>query len=151
MTTKERAALAYNIATGGTLPADPDAVTWALACLSTAHVSSAQRRAAEVVAEYLDAVIDDADTRGRLGLEVRTWPAWCGRGLYLTRDDFTAARSVAGLDSLGWSAWTVGDCAVPNGYGPETGTAGMDAAEAALRRAGVLAEGVTVRRPGGVA
>jgi hypothetical protein len=32
------------------------------------------------------------------------------------------------------------------GGGPETGTAGMDAAEAALRRAGVLAEGVTVRR-----
>ena len=145
MTARARAELAYHIATGGTLPADPDAVTWALACLSTAHVSSAQRRAAEVVAEYLDDVVTDADTRSRLGLDDLAWTVEDG-WLWLTHEGATVAR----VCDFGWAVWMPGESQDFAGDA-ESGTAGMDAAEAALRRAGVLAEGVTVRRPGGVA
>lgn len=162
MTPHARASLAHEIATGRPLPADAEAVTWALACLSTAHASSAQHRAAVVVAEYLDSLPLDDDTRRRLGLEPKaepvaeTWPAWVRFGamcvMYLTREDEdsnTVCEIASVRDDHGWKCYPSPLGLEACASGPETGEAGRLAAEAALRRAGVLPEGATVRRAGG--
>lgn len=142
-----RAALAYHIATGReSLTPHADAVKWALEHADPLG-DPRDVRAVEAMIPWLDDVVDHDVTRERLGLEL--YPCWYGeneygvRGLLLER----ATIPVAIIDETGWSAYHFGS---PNeakaGEGSETGTAGMDAAEAALRRAGVLAEGVTVRR-----
>lgn len=161
MTPHARASLAHEIATGRPLPADAEAVTWALACLSTAHASSAQHRAAVVVAEYLDGIVSDDDTRRRLGLAPivnpapESYPAWVdfGSGFACLYLDAADRRFVAGHVGIvytdAWRAYPAPGDNPPIAQGPETGEAGRLAAEAALRAAGVLAEGVVVRRPVG--
>jgi hypothetical protein len=90
-------------------------------------------------------VVTDDDTRSRLGLADLAWTIEDG-WMWLTHEGATVAR----VCDFGWAVWMPGESQDFAGDA-ESGTAGMDAAEAALRRAGVLAEGVTVRRAGGVA
>lgn len=161
MTAHARAALAYHIATGRTLEDREAVLVWSLGVIESGPLcSDHNRRAVEAMIPWLDSLPLDDDTRARLGLEPKPiaemWPAWVkgddGRcRLFLSLSDFRyrASHSVALVGDGFWSAWRMpGSLSFVDG-GPETGTAGMDAAEAALRRAGVLAEGVTVRRPGG--
>jgi hypothetical protein len=75
-----------------------------------------------------------------LGLDDLAWTVEDG-WLWLTHEGATVAR----VCDFGWAVWMPGESQDFAGDA-EDGTAGMDAAEAALRRAGVLAEGVTVRR-----
>ncbi len=162
MTNQERAALAYHIATGRTLEDREAVARWCLDALSVPQVDRWQRRAVEVMRLWLDEVVSDDDTRSRLGSEAKpepvaeTGPAWARLGptmrlLHLSEDDAMSSFTceVANVGPGGWVTYESPERGARVASGPETGTAGMDAAEAALRRAGVLAEGVTVRRAGG--
>lgn len=154
----QRAALAYQIATGRALDFD-SATSWAIDVLArpSHHFAEQNRRTVEAMLPWLDEVVTDDDTRSRLGLGPKpvaeTWPAWdCFDGfcdLHMSFDDASGnVRPVAEVIRAGWNAYAGTDADSPRiGDGPETGTAGMDAAEAALRLAKVLPEGVTVRRP----
>lgn len=155
----ERAALAYHIATGReSLTPHADAVKWALEHADPL-CDPRDIRAVEAMRLWLDEVVSDDDTRARLGLEAKpepvaeTWPAWTRLGstmrlLHLSEDDAMSSLTceVANVGHRGWVTYESPECGARVASGPETGPAGMDAAEAALRRAGVLAEGVTVRR-----
>lgn len=159
----ERARVAYSVATGAPLPERPEALRWALAYAVDRPQLTPEQRAVPHVAAWLDDGTLDEEARSRLGLEAKpepvaeTWPAWVDLGarfvcMYLDAADrrFVAGHvAIVGTDA--WRAYPSPGENPPIAEGPETGTAGMDAAEAALRRAGVLPEGVTVRRPGGTA
>lgn len=148
-----RARDAYYVATGRTLDPHDAAIRWALDALSVPQVDRSQRRAVEMMAPWLDEVVSDPETRARLGLEPKAEPV---AGLFWTAEDggFSLYESERGaLDALvcdvredGWRAWMM-IYDTPFARGPETGRAGMDAAERALIAAGVLPAGCTPRRP----
>jgi hypothetical protein len=140
MTNEEQARLAYHIATGRTLDDRDEAARWALSIVASASPLPSFRRAVEAMIPWLDSVVADDDTRSRLGLADLAWTIEDG-WLWLTHEGATVAR----VCDFGWAVWMPGESHDFAGDA-EDGTAGMDAAEAALRRAGVLAEGVTVRR-----
>ena len=150
-----RAALAYHIATGReSLAPHADAVKWALEHADPL-CDPRDIRAVEAMRLWLDEVVSDDDTRARLGLD-SDGPHWLYRehmecdALYLSRATSGPGAFVALAGDAGWCTFDggiVGANVVATGL--ESGEAGRLAAEAALRRAGVLAEGVTVRRAGG--
>lgn len=147
-----RARDAYYVATGRPLDPHDAAIRWALEVLDepwTVH----ECRAVEMMTPWLDEVVSDPETRARLGLEPKAEPV---AGLFWTAEDggFSLYESERGaLDALvcdvredGWRAWMM-IYDTPFARGPETGPAGMDAAERALIAAGVLPAGCTPRRP----
>jgi len=74
--------------------------------------------------------------------ETVTAKAWqtCHGGKNFYRDGFSTGLSLAAVGPTGWTAWFTDATGYlwPDASGPETGQAGRDAADAALRAAGVV-------------